>query len=114
MHELSIAIEILEIVEKEAIKHGAQVVRNVRLKVGDLSGVETESLTFSFDAIKAEKPLTSQTELLIERIPVRINCKPCGADFEGNGFLVSCPKCAGFNTQLLAGEELEIEDIEID
>ena len=114
MHELSIAIEILEIVEKEAIKHGAVAIKKVRLKLGDLSGVETESLTFSFDAIKGEKPLTTQTELLIKRIPVRINCKPCGADFEGGGFMVSCPKCEGFDTQLLAGEELEIEDIEID
>ena len=114
MHELSIAMEILDIVEKEAVKHGAVEVKKVRLKIGDLSGVETDSLTFSFDAIKGEKELTKQAELLINRIPVRINCTPCGTEFEGAGMLVSCPKCEGFETQLLAGEELEIEDIEID
>ncbi|MDF1535075.1 MAG: hydrogenase maturation nickel metallochaperone HypA [bacterium] len=115
MHELSIAMEILEIVEKEALKHGAGAVRKVRLKVGDLSGVETDSLTFSFDAIKGEKKLAGKADLLIQRTPARIRCKPCGADFEGrSGFIVSCPECEGFDTRLLAGDELEIVDIEID
>lgn len=114
MHELSIAMEILDIVEKEAVKHDATEVKVVRLKIGDLSGVETESLTFSFDAIKGEKDLTKEAQLIINRIPVRISCAPCGNEFEGAGMLVSCPKCEGFDTQLLAGEELEIEDIEID
>lgn len=114
MHELSIAMEILDIVEQEAVKHGAAEVKKVRLKIGDLSGVETDSLTFSFDAIKGEKELTNQAELIINRVPVRVSCTPCGSDFEGAGMLVSCPNCEGFETQLLAGEELEIEDIEID
>ena len=114
MHELSIAMEILDIVEKEAMKHGASVVRQVNLKVGDLSGVETESLAFSFDAVKGEKALTRETALVIERLPVKIHCTPCKEVFNGSGHRVVCPQCEGFDTQLLQGEELEIEDIEID
>ncbi|UCF87855.1 MAG: hydrogenase maturation nickel metallochaperone HypA, partial [bacterium] len=79
MHELSIALEILDIVEKEAAKHGARVVKEVCLRVGDLSGVETESLAFSFDAVKGERELTRETSLAIERLPVRIRCNPCDA-----------------------------------
>ncbi len=114
MHELSIAIEILDIVQKEATKHGAAVVRRVNLRVGDLSGVETESLAFSFDAVKGEKELTRDAVLSMERIPVKIRCTPCDEVFKGAGHTVICPQCEGFDTQLLQGEELEIEDIEID
>jgi len=107
-------MEILDIVEREAGQHGAAVVRQVNLRVGDLSGVETGSLTFSFDAVKGEKALTRDAVLAIERLPVRIRCNPCDGEFQGSGPLVACPKCAGLDTELLQGEELEIVDIEID
>ena len=114
MHELSIALEILDIVEREAVKHGAAVVRQVHLRVGDLSGVETGSLSFSFDAVKGEKDLTREAVLVIERLPVKIRCTPCNEVFAGTGHMVICPRCEGFETELLQGEELEIGEIEID
>ena len=114
MHELSIALEILDIVEREAVKHGAAVVKQVNLRIGDLSGVETESLAFSFEAVKGEKELTREAVLNIERLPVRIWCNPCEREFDSAGPLVMCPRCESFDTKLLQGEEMEIEDIEID
>lgn len=114
MHELSIALEILDIVEKEAVKHGASAVREVSLRVGDLSGVEVESLTFSFEAVKKERELTRETVLDIDRVPVKIRCTPCNQVFQGADHRVLCPRCEGFETQLLQGEELEIAEIEID
>lgn len=114
MHELSIALEILDIVEREAVKHGAAVVKQVNLRIGDLSGVETESLSFSFDAVKGEKELTRDTVLAIERLPVKIWCNPCEQEFEKAGHLIVCPQCESFDTKLLQGEEMEIADFEID
>ena len=87
MHELSIAMEILDIVRRESTSHGARTVTKVRLRIGDISGVETDSLSFCFNAVK---------------------------EFPANGHTVTCPSCEGFETTLLQGEELEIADIEID
>ena len=114
MHELSIAMEILDIVRRESRSHGARTVLKVRLRIGDLSGVETDSLAFSFDAVKGEDPLTAGAGLDIERIPVRILCHSCEKEFTAGGHMVTCPSCEGFDTTLLQGEELEIADIEID
>ena len=114
MHELSIALEILDIVEREAVKHGAAVVRQVNLRIGDLSGVETDSLAFSFDAVKGEKELTRDAVLSIERLPVKIWCRSCEREFDRAGHLLVCPRCEGFDTKLLQGEEMEIADFEID
>ncbi len=114
MHELSIALEILDIVGREARKHGAARVKEVRLRIGDLSGVETGSLSFSFDAVKGEKEMTRDAVLVVESLPVRIRCTPCAEEFSGAGHSVMCPVCRGFDTRLLQGEELEIGEIEIE
>jgi hydrogenase nickel incorporation protein HypA/HybF len=48
MHELSIAVNIVEIAEEELARHGGERVRSVHLQVGPLSGVAKEALMFSF------------------------------------------------------------------
>ena len=114
MHELSIAMEILGIVRRESSSHGARVVTKVRLRIGDLSGVETDSLSFCFDAVKGEDILTAEAALEIEKVPVRILCHSCEEEFPSDGHGVTCPSCGGFDTTLLQGEELEIADMEIE
>jgi len=114
MHELSIAMEILDVVEKEAMDHGAKRVKSIHLRIGDLSGIQIESLSFCFEAIRDEKDLTKDAQLNIDRIPVRILCRPCESEFPGDGFLVRCPSCEGLDTELLQGDELAIAEIEID
>ncbi len=114
MHELSIAMEILDIVEKEAADHGAKTIKSVYLKIGDLSGVQIDSLSFCFESIRGEKDITKDAQLNIDRIPVRILCRPCESEFAGDGFLVRCPSCEGLDTELLQGDELSIAEIEVD
>jgi hydrogenase nickel incorporation protein HypA/HybF len=114
LHELSIAMEILDIVEKEASSHGASRVSRIFLRIGDLSGVETGSLTFSFDAIKGEKELTANAEMVIEKVPVKAHCKGCDREFTGEGHILKCPHCDGFQTKLLEGDEMKIDEIEVD
>jgi hydrogenase nickel incorporation protein HypA/HybF len=114
LHELSIAMEILDIVRKEAASHGATSVSRVRLRIGGLSGVETDSLSFCFEAVKGEGSLTAGAELVIDNVPVRVRCHSCGGEFSDGGYMVTCPSCGSLETTLLSGEELEIADIEID
>ena len=114
MHELSIAMEILDIVEKEAAEHGAGSVTSVRLKIGDLSGVEVSSLEYCFEAVRGEKELTRGANLVVDRVPVRIRCRPCGGDFPSDGYLLRCPSCEGLDTELLEGDELNVVEIEVE
>lgn len=114
MHELSIAMEILDIVDGEAQKAGASKVTLVKLQIGSLSGVETDSLSFCFDTIKGEKKVLSDAELVIDEIPIRAHCSPCDKDFSGEGHLLRCPACEGFQTKLLQGDELKVVEIEVD
>lgn len=57
MHELGIAHSILEAVRKEAVLRPGMRVAKVGIRLGEMGGVDTESLRFCFDA------LVMQTEL---------------------------------------------------
>ena len=67
MHELSIATEILDAVQKEAQKRNARVA-TVGLRIGELSGVEQDSLRFCFEVLVQGSDL-EPLALTIERTP---------------------------------------------
>jgi len=48
MHELGIAVSIVQIAEEELARNGGEKVRAIHLQLGSLSGVATEALNFSF------------------------------------------------------------------
>ncbi len=114
MHELSVAMEILSIVEQEAQKHGAATVKSVSLDVGDLSGVETGTLAFCFEAIRGEKDLTRRADLVIRRVPARYGCPECGQPFGGDGQERMCSGCGRTTPSLLEGNELNVVALEIE
>ncbi len=56
MHELSIAMSIVEMAEEEAERHGGRVAA-VHLKLGKLSGVVKEALLSSYEMACEDTPL---------------------------------------------------------
>ncbi len=112
MHELSIANNILEIVQQHVQPELLPSVRSIRLKVGDQAGVVVDSLEFSFSALTADSPLRS-AHLEVERVPFTITCRDCGATSVSDAGLVTCPKCDSTRTTVLSGTELRVVDIEL-
>src|SRR5579862_707322 len=69
MHELSIAISIVEMAEEEAARRGDVHVDAIHLRLGLLSGVAREALLFSFD-LACEGTALKGSRLVIEDLPV--------------------------------------------
>ena len=65
MHELSIAVQIVEIAEDELVRHGGDRVRSIHLQLGALSGVAREALQFSF-VLACEGTSAEGASLVIE------------------------------------------------
>ena len=65
MHELSIAMNIIEIAEEQLVRHGGERVRAVHLQVGSLAGVAKEALLFSF-GLACEGTPVEGSQLIIE------------------------------------------------
>ena len=68
MHELSIAVSIVEIAEEELARHGGERVRAIHLQVGALAGVAKEALDFSFHLACEGTPVEG-SQLIIEETP---------------------------------------------
>lgn len=51
MHEMGIASSVIETVRSEGLKYEGAHVSKVGLRIGEWSGVDTESLRFCFEAL---------------------------------------------------------------
>ncbi len=112
MHELSLAQSIIDIVQQYVPDGQGKSVKSVKLKVGELSGVVTDSLDFCFSAITSDTPL-STASLEIERVPFTLQCKNCNSPFTGEFGVVLCPHCGSEKTEVVAGTEMQIVEIEL-
>jgi len=112
MHELSIAMSIVEMAEKEAKRHGGRVAA-VHLKLGMLSGVVKEALVSSYEMASADTPLAG-SRLQVEDVPVAVYCKLCQArrDIQSPQWLC-CPECGTPTSEVVQGKELEVVALEI-
>jgi len=113
MHELSIALSIVEMATEESNKRGGAKVDAVHLKLGRLSGVVQDALLFSWE-VACQGTTLENSRLEITEIPVRVHCENCKTDqtLEAiNNF--SCPVCSAPTPKILQGRELEVTALEI-
>lgn len=67
MHELSIAMGMVDEITRIARENNARKVITVKLKIGKMSGIVIDSLRFTFDAAKLEYPLLNFNRNLYRR-----------------------------------------------
>lgn len=111
MHELAVAESLLKIVVEEGKKNGLGKVTQIRLRIGELSTVVPDALSFSFDVI-AHGTLAEGAKLVAETVSVIAYCNVCKLDFEVKDMVLICPRCQQMSLSLRSGKELEIIDIE--
>lgn len=113
MHEASIAYSLLQMLLEIGEKERAREIRKAVVKVGKLSGVVPECLSFAFDAMKTEYSKTENTRLVIVEVPLTYLCRRCGKTFTREDFIFpECPFCSSAETELIKGEELDLEEVE--
>jgi hydrogenase nickel incorporation protein HypA/HybF len=110
LHELAIAESVVHIASRHA--DGRQVTR-VYLKVGHLRQVVPSALAFSFELV-AQGTSVEGAELEMEEIPVTGKCRGCGAESRLAGFPLQCAACGAFDLEILQGEELYVESLELE
>ncbi|SPD73034.1 putative hydrogenase nickel incorporation protein HypA 2 [uncultured Desulfobacterium sp.] len=113
MHELSIAQNIIDIVKAEMINYDAKILRAVHLRIGAMSSIMPDSLSFCFEAIISGTELEGAT-LIIETIPLKGCCKGCNGNFEIVDYMFRCPLCNSHDITIVAGRELAVAAIEVD
>ncbi|HXW91575.1 MAG TPA: hydrogenase maturation nickel metallochaperone HypA [Terriglobales bacterium] len=113
MHELSIAMSIVEVAQEEAKQRGVQV-HAVHLKLGALAGIVKESLLSCYEMACGDTPLKG-SRLIIEDVPVVVFCPACEAPRSlSSTQLFCCAECGTPTPRVLQGKELEVVALEVE
>jgi hydrogenase nickel incorporation protein HypA/HybF len=113
MHELSIAIEIVEIATEEALKANASGVSKLELSIGKLSGIMPDALEFAMEeAVK--NSMLEHVKVVYHYIDAKAACQECCNEFHTDDYFKVCPACNSMNTYFIQGKELNIKSIDIE
>jgi hydrogenase nickel incorporation protein HypA/HybF len=111
MHELSIAVQIIEIVHKHLPADQNLSVKKIRLRIGEFTGIIPESLRTCIDSI-TDNTADEGVELEIIEVPARVKCRDCSVVSKVEPPLLICASCHSLKVDLISGRELLVENIE--
>lgn len=112
MHEMSLALSIMELVTAEAEAAGAQRVNRIELEVGSLAGVLVDSLRFCLEAAVRDT-MAAEAALAIHELAATGRCPACGASSPMASLITACPRCDQ-SLVLEHGRELRVVSITVD
>jgi len=111
MHELSIAIDAIDLVSANLAQYPGARVEIVRLSVGIYSGIDPRALEFCFPLASEGTPVEG-AKLHIETIPLRIQCHECEADPVISDSL-ECPLCGSPRITVVSGRDLTLTSLDL-
>ena len=114
MHELSIAMSIVEMAEEESDQRGGARVNAVHLKLGALAGVVKDALLSCYE-LACEGTGLQGSRLVVEEIPIEVYCPKCLAPrtLESVQWFV-CPECNSPVSEVIHGRELQVFALELE
>jgi hydrogenase nickel incorporation protein HypA/HybF len=114
MHELSIAMSIVELAEEESQRRGGVHVTAVHLRLGLLAGVVKDALLSSYKMACEDTPLKG-SQLVVEEVPGVIYCSACDERRTvSSSEWFACSECGAIASELVQGKELEVIALEVE
>jgi hydrogenase nickel incorporation protein HypA/HybF len=112
MHELSLAENIMQIIEETALEQKFNRVKTVWLEIGQLACVEQESLRFYFDVVTQDS-IAQQAKLEIIEIAGQALCNQCDRNVPIATHYEACPHCGNYALQVIQGDGMQIIELEV-
>ena len=113
MHEMSIAVNIVEIAEQTAKNDNASKINKIVVEVGALSGIVSDALEFCYESACKGTMAEGSTLEIIESKGTAL-CDNCGFTFQATQIAVRCPKCNEYVINIQGGKELRVKSINVD
>jgi hydrogenase nickel incorporation protein HypA/HybF len=113
VHELAVAQALVEQVDAVIDQHGATLACLIRVRIGPLAGVVPELLATAFPLAAAGSRM-EHAELDLVAAPIRVRCQTCGAETDAAMNRLVCGACGDWHTQILSGDELLLESVELE
>jgi hydrogenase nickel incorporation protein HypA/HybF len=110
VHELALADAIVAIASEHA---GTRPVTKVEVRVGHLRQVVPSALELAFELV-AQGTVVEGAELELEHVPASVACRKCGMESCADGFPLACASCQSVDVDVVAGDELHVEALELE
>lgn len=110
MHELSIALEIVDQLTEYVESSKLNKVYEVEIDIGDLCGVDKENLSFMLP-FAVKDSVIENAVISFNVIHAKANCLGCNKDFELAEIYDLCPFCHNFEKEITQGKEFRIKTI---
>lgn len=112
MHELSVALGIVEIAKKETEKANAEKVDLIELEIGTMAGIEFDALDFVWpSAVKGT--VLEHASKKINIVEAKAKCLDCETEFKIENIYDACPKCNSYLKGIIKGKELLVKSLEV-
>lgn len=109
MHEFSLTQNLLELALKNS---DSKQITGVNLLIGPFSEEREESIRFYWKDLAKGSP-GQGAELRFEHIPVETKCLNCTGTFYLDEEASMCKFCFSERLQLLSGEDVRLESVEV-
>lgn len=113
MHELSIAMSIIEIAEENAKKENASIITEIELDIGKQAGVVMEAMEFAIESAK-KGTMLENANWVINEIPALARCSSCKHEFETQDLFSPCPECGNPFSEIYQGKELRVKTLKVE
>ncbi len=110
MHELSIMVHVVEIVEETARENKVEKIDTLVLQIGEMASVVPQFIHACYPAV-IEGTLLEDTKLEIEILPANALCKSCGKVYNLPQYGGVCPHCGSQDYEMISGREFNIKEI---
>ena len=110
MHELSLAMEVIELAHREADKNNLAAIQEILIEVGDLSGVEADAFQSALELI-VKNTILEDSVINIIRTQGIGKCLACNMEFEMNNRIDTCPGCQCFPSEIIGGQEFRVQSL---
>ena len=113
MHELSLAMNVREIVEEAAQQNGATKVNAVNITISEFSSVSVDALEFAMEVAKKDS-VFENAAIVIRSEKTILKCAACGADTVMSDYVFVCGKCSSGAVSIVSGDRMYVESIDIE
>lgn len=110
MHELAITESVLRTAVPKAEESGAKRILEIRLSIGELSGVIPEYVQYYFDLI-SKGTIAEGAKIVAKELPVTIRCQSCGYEGAVSRKDRCCPVCESIQFRITGGQEFYVDSL---
>jgi hydrogenase nickel incorporation protein HypA/HybF len=112
MHEVALALALIDLVREQAATAGASRVTRLVLEIGALSHVDTHALRFAVEAAARGGPAEGAVLEVLE-LGGAAYCLDCESSVAISMRGAPCPHCGGAKLLVRGGDEMRLKEMEV-